>query len=85
MNRYLYDFQILEFTAFHREAHERAYLLPSCQSGRSRVDVKEIQARVELHLQDVGMPADEKPGRALLHYKYFIAVPPPARHRCKPP
>ena len=66
MNRYLYDFQILELTAFHREAHERAYLLPSCQSGRSRVDVKEIQARVELHLQDVGMPADEKPGRAFV-------------------
>ena len=45
------DFKVLEVRAVHAEAHERAHLVPSLQTGRAGIDVQKAQTAVVEHFQ----------------------------------
>lgn len=57
--------QILEFCVIYGEADECANCLPTLKASSTRVDVEELQERVELNLENMAVAADEELGRSL--------------------
>ena len=68
------DLEVADVVAVDDEAHQGAHLLPALQSGCSRVDVKQAQRGVVLHLEDVRVSANEELGRRGHQASHHAAV-----------